>query len=362
MLLLRKGYKVTLALSGALWALACGEDGGATTAVPNLLTPQDASTAPPDAGSSLPVTDSGLGAVDAAVVVASPGSDGGCGAVKAETEAQEPAVDVVWILDGSGSMLPHALAVGDNMLRFMDNVRASGADINVVMLTGVLFGPLLQTAISDTNYHWVLAEVQSHDAFRQALNAYDQYAQFLRPTAPTHFVVVTDDSSDMPANEFLPMMTSKLGHPFYFHSVSSGGLLSGDCIGSGPGTEYQMAAQSTMGDQISLCDDWGANFKQLEGSVIASAPLPCAYPIPAAPNGQQLDPQAVQVLYTPSGGADQEFAKASAQAQCADFAAWYFDDESAPKNVVLCPKACDTVQLGGAINIGFGCAPSIVLQ
>ncbi|HKO91089.1 MAG TPA: hypothetical protein VJU61_08055, partial [Polyangiaceae bacterium] len=122
----------------------------------------------------------------------------GCGSVKQASEALKPSVDVVWILDGSGSMAPHALAVGDNMLRFMEGVRMSGADINVVMLTGVAFGLILQTAITDANYHWVYAEVQSHDAFAWTVNSYDSYKQFLRPGAPTHFIVVTDDSSDMP--------------------------------------------------------------------------------------------------------------------------------------------------------------------
>jgi hypothetical protein len=29
---------------------------------------------------------------------------------------------------------------------------------------------------------------------------------------------------------------------------------------------------------------------------------------------------------------------------------------------VMCPKACDAVKAGGAIQLGFGCAPSVILR
>jgi hypothetical protein len=363
--MLVRAWTLGLAL-GCVFA-GCAEDPDAASGTSPLLPGLAA-----DAG-SVTVADSaviGSGSdAGAQVVFDSGGSvfvpDGGkgCGSVKQASEALKPSVDVVWILDGSGSMAPHALAVGDNMLRFMDGVRMSGADINVVMLTGVAFGLILQTAITDANYHWVYAEVQSHDAFAWTVNSYDGYKQFLRPGAPTHFIVVTDDSSDMPAAQFVPMLTAKHGRPFYFHAVAADGLLSGgSCAGSGPGTEYFNAAMTTKGDQISLCADWAANFKKLQGSVIASAPLPCEYPIPPAPNGQALDPKAVQVLFTPSGATQQEFAKATTSAQCGDNLGWFFDDNAAPKNVRMCPKACELAKAGGGIEIGFGCAPSVELK
>lgn len=343
----------------------CGADPesmGVSPLVPGLPLDTGVALPSPDGGLFQPIVDPGTTLPEAGPVVLSDAGKG-CGSVKQASEALKPAVDVVWVLDGSGSMLPHALAVGDNMLRFMEGVRMTGADINVVMLTGFFFGPLLQAAITDANYHWVLAEVQSHDAFAWTLNSYDAYKQFLRPGAPTHFIVVTDDSSDMPASQFLPMMSSKHGRPFFFHSVAADGLLSGgSCLGSGPGTEYFNASMQTKGDQISLCADWAANFKKLQGSVIASAPLPCEYPIPAPPNGQALDPKAVQVLFTPSGAAQQEFAKAATVAQCGDNLGWYYDDNAAPKHVVMCPKACDAAKAGGGIEIGFGCAPSVELK
>jgi hypothetical protein len=347
----------------ALGLLACSDGPEVSSGLGMVGVGADGGQGTLEAGAGL-VGDGGVllpGDSGAVFTVADAGQ--GCGSVKARSEPVKPPVDVVWILDGSGSMGPHALAVGDNMLRFMDNVRSSGADINVVMLTGFAFGPALQLVITDTNYHWVYAEVQSTDAFRNALGAYPEYKQFLRPAAPTHFIVVTDDESDMPASEFLTTMMSQHGRPFFLHAVAADGdfLSGGNCPGSGSGSEYFSAAQTTRGDSISLCADWAANFQELQGTVIASAPLPCEYPIPAAPNGQTLNPEAVQVLYTPKAGVPGEFAKALQASQCADFPGWYFDNNSAPKNVKLCPKACESVAQGGAIDIAFGCAPSVLL-
>src|SRR5690349_10154986 len=146
---------------GCLAVLAgCAEDPDSTgSASPGLYADGGGSVSVGDAGGGIfdagqwAIADAGTTVVDSGLVITSDGGKG-CGSVKQASEALKPAVDVVWILDGSGSMAPHAFAVGDNMLRFMENVRKSGADINVVMLTGVAFGLILQTAIPDMNYHW----------------------------------------------------------------------------------------------------------------------------------------------------------------------------------------------------------------
>lgn len=323
-----------------------------------------------DSGSPATVGDGGLGGgpnikYDGGVVVYSDASvgDGGCGSVRAQTEAVKAAVDVLWVIDDSGSMLPQVLPVGENMGRFMNGVRTSGANIEVIMLTGPLIGTYLQGGITDPNYHWVFAPVQSNDAYQWALNSYADWSKFRRPGAPLHIIVVTDDSSNMTAANFLPQMQAKVGGPFTVHAVAADGPLSGGSCGlAGPGTEYFNAAMTTGGEQLKLCGDWGTAFQKLQSNVIASVPLPCDYAIPPPPNGQAVDPSAVQVVYTPVGGADNEFAKAPTEASCANVKAWYFDNNAAPSKVVMCPAACEAVKSGGALSIGFGCAPTVVLQ
>ena len=68
------------------------------------------------------------------------------------------------------------------------------------------------------------------------------------------------------------------------------------------------------------------------------------------------------MLFTPTSGSQQEFAKATTNTQCGSNLGWYFDDNAAPKHVLMCPSACELVKTGGSIDLGFGCAPSIVLE
>jgi hypothetical protein len=354
-------------LVGALLSAACASEetppitSGGGTGVGS----GDASLGPADAA-VLPGYDAGLSRDGGITVLPGTGAgDGGCGVVKAETQVEKGKVDVVWVIDDSGSMLPQVLPVGDNMGRFMAGVRQSGGDISVVMVTGPIIGTFLAGTISDTNYHWVPTPVQSWDSYEWAINAWGNYSQFLRPDAPLHFVFVTDDASNMAATDFLNRMQTTANKPFTVHAVATDGL-AGPCLGAPSpqgGIEYFNAAQATGGERLKLCDDWGAGFDRLQTSVTASLPLPCEYQIPAPPNGQLLDPSAVQVLYTPSGAPSaSEFARASDASKCADNVAWHFDNEGAPKQVVMCPKACDAVKAGGAIQLGFGCAPSVILR
>jgi hypothetical protein len=309
----------------------------------------------PDAGSS---------GQDASLSVQVGGGDGGCGAVTAKTEPGKGKVDVVWVIDDSLSMLPQVLPVGENMGRFMEGVRQGGGDISVVMVTGPIIGSYL-SSITDPNYHWVPTPVQSWDAFSWAINAYGGYTQYLRPDAVLHMIFVSDDASNMAATDFLPAMERTANKPFTVHAVAADGL-TGACLGAGNplgGVEYYNAATTTGGEKLSLCGDWGTGFGKLQSSVTGSLPLPCEYTIPAPPSGETLNPNAVQVLFTAtSTSSATEFARASDKSKCAENVAWHFDDEKAPKQVVMCPKACDAVRVGGAITLGFGCEPSVVLR
>ncbi len=82
--------------------------------------------------------------------------------------------------------------------------------------------------------------------------------------------------------------------------------------------------------------------------------LSCEFPLPAPPDGKVLDTNKVNVLYTPSSGAQQALTYDPA---CAMGEGWYYDDLAKPGNVILCPATCGTVQKdkGASIDILFGC-------
>ena len=96
-------------------------------------------------------------------------------------------------------------------------------------------------------------------------------------------------------------------------------------------------------------------FEPLKETIIQSVPLPCNYAIPPPPGLERLDPEKVNVQYLPPAGAEQLFPRADGFEQCADNLAWYYDEPSAPTEVLLCEQACNTVAAGGTINITFGC-------
>jgi hypothetical protein len=92
---------------------------------------------------------------------------------------------------------------------------------------------------------------------------------------------------------------------------------------------------------------------------IRGTALGCNYTIPVPANGSANFAE-INVQYTPSGGGAPELIpNVSGAAQCpATGDAWYYDNPSAPTEIVLCPGTCTTVEAdqGGEIQVLVGCA------
>jgi len=91
---------------------------------------------------------------------------------------------------------------------------------------------------------------------------------------------------------------------------------------------------------------------------IASSLLGCNYGLPAPPQGQTLDVNAVNVNYTPPNGAAKTLPYS---ADCSNADGWKYDNVAAPKEVILCGNACNTAkaQAGAKLDIIFGCATAV---
>ncbi|MBX3258653.1 MAG: VWA domain-containing protein [Labilithrix sp.] len=91
---------------------------------------------------------------------------------------------------------------------------------------------------------------------------------------------------------------------------------------------------------------------------IASSLLGCNYGLPAPPAGQTLDVNAVNVNYTPPGGASKTLAYS---ADCKNKDGWRYDNVTAPKEIILCADSCATAkaQAGAKLDIIFGCATAV---
>ncbi|HTU61007.1 MAG TPA: hypothetical protein VMF89_21285, partial [Polyangiales bacterium] len=224
-------------------------------------------------------------------------------------------------------------------------------------------------------YRFIASEVDSGTLYSITTSNVSRFADFLRPNAPVHLVMVTDDNDDVAGAQFQANMERALGRPFTLHAIASennggfpcanpicGGIpIPTICGAAAPGDNYYSVARATKGETLSICaSDWTMLFSRLQSAVIASVPLPCDYSIPAPTGGGPLDYGKVQVVYTDSNGADRQLPRAQGSAQCGGSVAWHYDDPSKPTKLVLCPAACQSVQAGGSMDIAFGCAPELL--
>jgi hypothetical protein len=312
------------------------------------------------------------------------GSGGGvdpemCQSVSQTAEVMPGPVDIVWAIDTSGSMVDEVAAVNANITNFATMIQSAGIDHHVVMLASndvALGTPLGDDA---AHYLWMLSAVGSNNALQVMLDMYASYSSFLRPNAPLHLVVVTDDETWLPAAEFRTQMEMLSGKQFIFHAIASENAstdpmaLPLPCTGAcgipivcgafAPGLEYYNLADATGGQKSSICAaDWSTVFGPLQEAVIESVPLPCNYPIPMPPDGETLDPEKVNMELTAQGTATKMvIPRAPSEGDCMANQAWFYDDPAAPTQLLLCPATCELAQAGGTVDIAFGCETVVIV-
>jgi hypothetical protein len=144
----------------------------------------------------------------------------------ASQEAQRMPVDIIFVIDNSGSMTQEIISVENNINNsFASIIAASGLDYRVIMLSehGESSGPesiCVRSPLSNTDcspipnqpannppifYHYSYP-VYSHDSFCKVLDRFDKadqynlapsgYSAWLRPDAFKIFVEITDDGID----------------------------------------------------------------------------------------------------------------------------------------------------------------------
>jgi hypothetical protein len=309
--------------------------------------------------------------------------------------AADPRVDIVWVVDASGSMLDEQIKIGKNLATFADEISNASIDVRIVMMTTSAAIPVICPVVSpdplagtplasDPRYTFLDTRVDSNNPLDIAVDNFAAYSSFLRDGAKTHFVFVTDDESryrglgtpDERAGRFTEDMRGLLGHDFILHTVSSAGPLpcsdancmpdvnTGICVfvmlgcgAAAPGDTYYALASNTGGLSASICEsDWSVIFEPLTAAIIASAPLPCSYDIPAPPSGDVLDASKVNVRWkAPSATDEMVFGKVADQGACADQLGWHYD-AAPPNQIMLCPATCSALANGGTLSIEFGCA------
>jgi Mg-chelatase subunit ChlD len=125
--------------------------------------------------------------------------------------------------------------------------------------------------------------------------------------------------------------------------ATEGGTASAGCSDTGP--RYCHFDMTTEPDLATALRD------ALEE--IATRVRSCEYPIPEPPTGQALDPDLVNVIYTPEGRDAETIARDASASDCSE--GWQYSTDGG--SIVLCGSACDRVREDptGAVEVLFGC-------
>ncbi len=91
---------------------------------------------------------------------------------------------------------------------------------------------------------------------------------------------------------------------------------------------------------------------EIRGSV-----LDCDFEMPQASDGQQIDPDKVNVKYTPAGGTQMTLGRVPDVASCGTAPGWYYDNPQSPSHISLCPASCSSasVEVDATLEVLLGC-------
>jgi len=311
-----------------------------------------------------------------------------------EAAAIKPPVDVIVAIDQSGSMYDDIARVKTNINKLSDFLKATGLDYRVVMIarvgttgsTDVCVPPPLggvTTLCSDTTkplrnsnppiFRTSNNGVSSTNALSVLLSTYSNttvgigWKDAVRPEAFKAIIPITDDNSSLAAASFDTQLLAKdpamfgtatarkygaypiMGASNYPSETKCGSTM----VNNGP--TYIQLVKMVGGKWFPLCaTDFGPLFTDIAKSIATR--VACELTIPAPPTGEKLDPNKVNVTYTPGSGGMPETILKDESKPCEGGAnGWQYNADKT--KILLCGDACKKAQsdLGGKVSVAFGC-------
>ena len=294
-----------------------------------------------------------------------------CAAAAATATETILPVDIIWVIDNSGSMDEEEARVQSNINAFANAIAGSGSDYHVIVITNTGHIHVPPPLNPGPHYLGVNLDIASHDALEKLVATYPMYQSFLRADSIKHIVVVTDDESDWSQAMFeaqLAALTAPgFGSDWELHAVVAEDPpwdFTSHCfaLAADVGQTYIDLQVDHGGLFFSLCDtNWSPLFTTLAETVTDGLHLPCTFDIPDPPAGMTLDPTRVNFVYTPTGGAAITIPNVGTMAGCGGGDGWYYDDPVMPEQIIVCPATCTTLEgdATGMVSVEFGCGTVI---
>jgi hypothetical protein len=284
-------------------------------------------------------------------------------------------VDVIFVVDNSGSMQQEEQSVQASLNDFSAAIDSVDIDLRVILISNynICVPPPLGSGDcpdDDDNppsFTHIDYTVQSNDALYILTNQVvaPQLSTLTRASSVKHIVVISDDESARTAEEFDIAFRAQAPkyEDYRFHAiVSSAPPDTAPCyeVSANVGQVYMDLVEMREGILGDLCEqEFAPVFDELATMVMTSTPVACAWPIPAPPEGESLDPLAVE-LHVEIDGFEEVITRVDDLEACADGEGWYFTPNiDEPLEVEVCPETCTRLQdaTNADVAIVFPCAP-----
>lgn len=228
-------------------------------------------------------------------------------------------------------------------------------DVTIALLPGV------STAIVDSlNAHTPSGFTPTYPALQASYQYVTNWAN-AHPNDETILVLATDgDPTTCDQTNNVNTIATNLVAPAFAGNPKIVTFVVG--IGSSLTSLNQIAAAG--GSQQALIVDTagadpGGQFLAAMKAIRSSVLLGCRYEIPIPAGGNAFDPAKVNVQFTPLGGAPTLIKHVPAASACTPTdGGWYYDNPSAPTQIILCDSTCTGLNAGSGstVTVVLGCA------
>jgi len=341
--------------------------------------------------------------------------DMACGFLEQTATPDSKPVDVIFVVDNSFSMQEEIDSVQRNInLNFADIIGMSGLDYRVIMisqhgrstdrnicvaspLSGTDCDPPPTRPMNTERFFHYDTRIASHDSLEILLDSYDKpdrngnagngWQEWLRSESFKVIIEVTDDAPEGDVEtavgfdaQILALEPPQFGVPgsrnYIFHSIigltakadvtqawTEDEEIQGNTCGTAENAaiEYQKLSILTEGLRFPVCnvDSYDAVFRAAAQGIIDKSKIACSFGFPPAPDGQQIDSQAIALEFRPGVDAASPVRRLTRVPNAGACAAdsYYVENGS---RIKLCPTLCSEVEglQNGSLKFVGGCRPA----